>query len=134
MTSTSTGPLRRTVNVADIPQPLAYKSMAVVSGNLVFVSGQLGKGPDGKILPDVNDQIRQVFHQLDAILCAAGSDLNHILRMGMYVTNIDDMMLISELKEELIPNDPPASFGYQVQALALGAAVEIEVVAVLAED
>jgi 2-iminobutanoate/2-iminopropanoate deaminase len=132
MTSSASA-LRRTVNVTDIPQPLAHKSMAVVSGNLVFVSGQLGKGPDGTILPTVQEQIEQVFRQLDAILRAAGSDLNHVLRMGMYVTDIDYMMQISDYKKKLIPHDPPASFGYQVQALALGAALEIEVVAVLAE-
>ncbi|GAA2581959.1 RidA family protein [Dactylosporangium fulvum] len=126
-------PTRRVVNLTGIPQPLAHKSMAVVSGNTIYVSGQLGKGDDGKPLPTLREQGYQAMRQLEAILKAAGSDLNHILRMGIYVTDINGLMTISDIKKELIPNDPPASFGYEVSALALGALVEIDAIAVVAE-
>lgn len=123
---------RRVVNITDIPQPIAYKSMAVVAGGVVYVSGQLGKGEDGKILPTIEEQGYQAMRQVEAILKASGSDLDHILRMGIYVTDIRYLKVMSKIKRELIAQDPPASFGVEVTGLALGAMVELEVIAMVA--
>ena len=122
---------RRVVNITDIPQPIAYKSMAVVAGGVVYVSGQLGKGEDGKILPTIEEQGYQAMRQVEAILKASGSDLDHILRMGIYVTDIRYLKVMSKIKRELIAQDPPASFGVEVTGLALGAMVELEVIAMV---
>lgn len=123
--------VRRVVNVPGVPAPLAHKSMAVVSGSTVYVSGQIGKGEDGLPLPTVEEQAHQAFMQVKAILQACGSDLEWIVRTGIYVTDIEDLLAVSAVKKRLIPDEPPASFGMQVSALALGAAVEVEAIAVI---
>lgn len=120
---------RRTVNVSGVPAPLAFKSMATVHNGVVYVSGQIGKGPDGQPLDGVEAQAVQAFEQLKAILEAAGSDLDNILRMATYVVNVDDLLVVSDVKRRYIKADPPASFGFAVAAIALGALVEIEAVA-----
>ena len=125
---------RRVINVSSIPQPVAYKSMATVHNGVVYVAGQLGKGPDGKPLPTIREQGYQAMRQLEAILKEAGSDLDHILRMGIYVTDIQYLKDISAIKRELIAKDPPASFGFEVTRLALGAMVEIEAIAAVVPE
>lgn len=118
--------------VPGVPSPLAHKSIAVVSQGVVYVSGQLGKGEDGRPLPTVEAQVQQALDQIERILAAAGSDLQHVLRMGVYATDIAHLLVVSDAVRQRVPLNPPANFGVQVSGLALGADVEIEVVAAVA--
>ncbi|HET7415621.1 MAG TPA: RidA family protein [Arthrobacter sp.] len=125
--------VRQAFNVPGVPAPVAYKSMATVWNGTAFVSGQIGKGPDGQPIADVRGQVEQAFRQIGAILEGVGSSLDMVLLMGVYVTDIGTLSIVSDVRRKFIPSDPPASFGVEVAQIALGAAVELQVVAAVPE-
>jgi len=72
-----------------------------------------------------------VLLNLSEILIAGGSDLDHVLKFTVYVTNLNNFSLLNNVFEQYFPQNPPARSAVQVAALPLGAEVEIEAVAVL---
>jgi 2-iminobutanoate/2-iminopropanoate deaminase len=133
MTSSRTRPLRETINVASVPKPKGYKSMAVRAGDLVFVSGQIGKGADGLPLPTLREQAEGSFRQIQEILEAAGTSMANVVKMTILVTDIGFLTEIQEVKRMFLSDDPPATLGAAVSALALGALCEIDAIATVGE-
>lgn len=106
-------------------------SHASVAGGLVFVAGTLGTAPGKLTLVEggVGPETRQAIQNLRAILRGAGADLEDIVKVSVYVTDMGDFRAMNEAYAAFFPNDPPARITLQVAGLALGAAVEIECVA-----
>jgi 2-iminobutanoate/2-iminopropanoate deaminase len=129
MAPTSNTVRREVYNVAEMPQPKGYKSMAVRGGDLIFVSGQIGKGDDGRPLDTVEEQAAAAFRQMRAILMAAGSSMDNVVKISILVTDAEYLTRIQDVKREFFPNDPPASLGAIVKGLALGAKIEIDAIA-----
>ncbi|MGD9924389.1 MAG: RidA family protein [Lautropia sp.] len=129
MASTTNKTGRQVYNLAGIPQPAGYKSMAVRAGGLIFVSGQIGKGPDGLPLPTVEEQAAGAFRQIAAILELAGSSLANVVKLSILVTEAEYQFRLQDVKREFFPTDPPATMGAVVKGLALGAKVEIDAIA-----
>lgn len=106
-------------------------SFAVISGGFIFVSGQGGFDPDGRIVgPDFLAQARQTFENLRLVLEAAGSSLDRVVRLGIFLT---DMRYLSELRDviaEYHSEAYPADSAVGVTALAQREAlVEIDAIA-----
>ena len=77
------------VKSANLPTPVGPYSPAMIFGNLVFVSGQAGRDPaTGALAPDVETQAEQTLKNIAAILKAAGSDLQHVLRCGVFLVDM----------------------------------------------
>jgi 2-iminobutanoate/2-iminopropanoate deaminase len=113
------------------PAAVGPYSQAVVEGDRVYSSGQIPIDPaTGKLVPgDIVAQTRQVMENLRAVLEAAGSGLDRVLKSTVFVTDLRDFALINQTYASYFPSSPPARSTVQVSALPLGAAIEIEVVA-----
>ena len=126
---------KEAVRTEAAPAPLqgAPYSQAIRAGGLVFVSGQLGLKPGSPEIvgEEIAEQTEQVFANLRAILEAAGSSLEQIVKTTVFLQNLDDFAAMNEVYARRVGNTPPARSTFQVAKLPSGALVEIEAVAVL---
>jgi 2-iminobutanoate/2-iminopropanoate deaminase len=106
-------------------------SQAIKAGDWVFASGQLGLDvATGKLAPGgIAAETRQVCENLKAILEAAGSSLDRVVKVTIYMVDLAELMAMNEVFSRYFPVDPPARTTFQCVALVGGARVEIEAVA-----
>ncbi|MGE5274568.1 MAG: Rid family detoxifying hydrolase [Verrucomicrobiota bacterium] len=106
-------------------------SQAIRAGGLVFVSGQLALTPGGHELvgDGIAEQTEQVFANLRAILAAAGSGLDRIVKTTVYLRSLDDFQEMNEVYRKHVGDVPPARATLEVSALPSGALVEIDAIA-----
>jgi 2-iminobutanoate/2-iminopropanoate deaminase len=106
-------------------------SAAVRCGEFIFVSGQVAQHPvSGKLIgTDVVDQAEQVLANLAAVLRAAGKTLGDVVRVGVYLTDMNDFARMNAVYARHFTAPYPARTTLAVAALPLGAAVEMDVVA-----
>jgi 2-iminobutanoate/2-iminopropanoate deaminase len=110
-------------------------SQAVKAGGLIFVSGSIPTDPKtGKmVLGDMKTQIRQVFKNLKAILEAAGSSLDNVVKATVFLRDGRDFEVMNEIWRETFPASPPARSTI-FAGLVGEAAVEIEIVALASKS
>ena len=118
-------------DAAPAPFQGAPYSQAVTANGFVFVSGQLALRPgENELAGDtVAEQTEQVFANLRAILEAAGSSLDRLVKTTVYLADLDDFAGMNEVYARHVGERPPARSTFQVAALPSGARVEIEAVA-----
>lgn len=111
-------------------------SPAIVTGELVFTSGQIGIDPKtGQIVPGgIAEQTGQVFRNLTAVLEAAGSSTEHILKATVFLADMADYNAMNELYRTHFKGDPPARTTVQVARLPRDARIEIEAIAIIRKD
>ena len=115
---------------APAPFQGAPYSQAIKSGGLVFVSGQLGLKPgDTQISGTIQEQTEQIFQNLKAILKAAGSNLDQIVKTTVFLVNLGDFQGMNEIYAKHVGEDRPARSTVEIAALPSGALVEIEAIA-----
>jgi len=121
------------VRTEEAPAPFqgAPYSQAIKAGGFVFVSGQLALRPDhAEIVSDsIGDQTEQVFANLRAILEAAGSGLDRVVKTTVYLADLGDFAGMNEVYARHVGEVPPARATIEVSALPSGAKVEIEAIA-----
>jgi enamine deaminase RidA (YjgF/YER057c/UK114 family) len=112
-----------------------YSHVAEFSGRLVAVSGQVAWDADGNVVgrDDVEVQARQVFANLGTALAAAGTDLAHVVKLTVFLTDIGDVATVRRVRNEFVDAaSPPASTLVQVVALVDPALkIEVEALAVV---
>jgi 2-iminobutanoate/2-iminopropanoate deaminase len=115
------------------PKALGPYSAGVSTGCMVFTAGQVGIDPAiGKIVDGgIQAQTRQVFKNLQAILEAAGTSLDQIVKTTVFLQDMGEFALMNEVYASFFTEKFPARSTFQVVALPAGAAVEIEAVALL---
>ncbi len=104
--------------------------------SLIFVSGQSNISAEGEVLhsDDFEAQVRLTFQNLQTVLRQAGASLEHVVKLGAYLTNMQNLPAYSAVQTEFFGSHPPAQTIVQVAALALpGMDVEVEAMAVLVE-
>jgi 2-iminobutanoate/2-iminopropanoate deaminase len=104
------------------------------AGTIVFVSGQVSVSPEGEVVGegDFEAQVRQVFENLQTVLEQAGASLESVVKIGVYLTEIEKLRDFGRIRAELMPGPPPASTVVQVVSLALPQLqVEVEAIAVV---
>jgi len=113
------------------PTPIGPYSQAVRANGFIFVSGQIPIDPvSGQIVAgDVSMQTRQVLKNLAAILEAAGSGVNKVVKTSIFLTNLDDFAKVNSVYEEYFGEVRPARATVQVARLPKEVLVEIEAVA-----
>ena len=123
------------VRTEEAPAPFqgAPYSQAIQAGGFVFVSGQLALRPDhAEIVGDsIGEQTEQVFANLRAILEAAGSGLDRLVKTTVYLADLGDFAGMNEVYARHVGDVPPARATVEIAALPSGAKVEIEAVATL---
>lgn len=127
--------MERRIVVADgAPRAIGPYSQAVVAGGFVFCSGQIALDPaTGELAggDDVAAQARQVMENLRAVLEAAGSSLDRVVRTTIYLADLGDFARVNDVYGSCFGADPPARATVGVAALPRGALVEIDAVALL---
>ena len=119
------------VTSANLPTPVGPYSPGMIFGNLVFVSGQAGRDPaTGSLAPDVEAQTAQTLKNVETILQAAGSGLQHVLRCGVFLVDMKEFPKMNDVYARSFGNHRPARTTVQVAALpGEGLRVEIDAIA-----
>jgi 2-iminobutanoate/2-iminopropanoate deaminase len=121
------------VRTEEAPAPFqgAPYSQAIRVGDLVFVSGQLALKPGDKEIQGgtIQEQTEQVFANLAAILHAAGSSLDRLVKTTVFLTDLADFQGMNEVYAQHVGDRPPARATVEVGALPSGALVEIDAIA-----
>jgi 2-iminobutanoate/2-iminopropanoate deaminase len=120
----------RTVLTPDAPAPGGHYSQAVVYNGLVFVAGQLSVDPatGEKRLGTIEEQTEQALANVRAILEAAGSGLDRVLKTTVYITDIEDWAAVNAVYARVFGDHRPARAVVPTGALHYGFLVEIEAV------
>jgi 2-iminobutanoate/2-iminopropanoate deaminase len=109
-----------------------YSQAVRVDKQLVYTSGQIGINPlTGQLRIGVEEQTEQVLANLAAVLEAAGTNMDNIVKTTIYLTDIAQFATVNRIYAEAFTDEPPARSTVQVAALPLGAQVEIEAIAVI---
>jgi reactive intermediate/imine deaminase len=118
-----------------MPPTNGYSHVVAFTGTMVMVSGQVPLDADGRLVgpDDARAQTRQVFHNLQMALAAAGARMADLVKLTVFLTNMADLGDFREVRDEFVdPWRPPASSLVQVSALVHPAfRIEIEAVAAL---
>ena len=124
---------RRVVRTDSARQSSAPLSPAIVAGDFVFVSGQLGIDPKtGEFAgAGLEEQADQVLRNLAAVLDAAGSDLSHVVKTTVFLADMNDFNAMNEIYRRHFKEDPPARSTVQVARLPRNARIEIEAIAIV---
>lgn len=126
-------PKLRVVQTEAAPAPVqgAPYSQAVIGGDVVYVAGQLGLDPASGTLvaEDVTAQTHQAMENLRAILEEAGSAMADVLKVTVFLDDLDDFAAMNEAYREHLDAPFPARTTVEVSALPLGARVELDVLA-----
>jgi 2-iminobutanoate/2-iminopropanoate deaminase len=104
---------------------------AIVTGDLVFTSGQIGMDSKGQLAEGFEGQLQQVFANLTAVLEASGSSIDHVVKATVFLADMNDYNTLNELYKKQFKGDPPARTTVQVARLPRDAKIEIEVIAVV---
>jgi 2-iminobutanoate/2-iminopropanoate deaminase len=124
----------RSVQAEGLPKPVGPYSPGMVFDRLVFVSGQGAIDPGTGQLAglDIESQTEQVFRNLAAILAAAGTDLSHVLRCGVFLVDMRDFAAMNAVYARVFGDHRPARTTVAVSSLPhAGLRVEIDAVACL---
>ena len=115
------------------PQPAGHYSQAIVHNGLVYVAGQLAIDPatGERKLASIEEQTEQTLKNVAAILEAAGSDLQHVLKMTVYISDIDLWGAVNETYARVFGDHRPARAIIPVKDLHYGFQIEIEAIAAL---
>ena len=126
-------PIER-ISTDEAPAAVGPYSQAVVANGLVFASGQIAIDPStgDLVLDDIQTQTRRVLDNLRAVLEAAGSSLDRVVKATVFLTDIDDYAAVNEVYAEYFGGSCPARAAVAVAGLPKGVSVEIEAVAVTA--
>jgi 2-iminobutanoate/2-iminopropanoate deaminase len=125
---------REEIRVDGSAEPIAHFTDAVRAGDLLFVSGVVAVDTAGNLVggDDVVAQTRQVFENVQRVLTAAGCGFEDVVKVTIFLTDVDDRPRINPLRQEFFGATRPASTLVEVPRLAVpGAKVEIEAVALV---
>jgi reactive intermediate/imine deaminase len=117
----------------DAPHAIGPYSQAVRSGNTLYLSGQIALDPaSGNLIEgDFATQARRVFDNLRAVLRASGADFNNVARATVYLTDLGNFQALNSIYGQYFGDHKPARSTVGVAQLPRGAAVEIDLIAVI---
>ncbi len=128
---------KQAISTESAPAAIGPYSQAVRAGSLVFLSGQIPLVPETMemVAGDVVDQAHQVFRNLRAVATASGGSLDDLVKVNVYLTDLDDFQSVNEVMAAYFSEPYPARAAIGVAAaLPRGAAVEVEAVMAHPDD
>ena len=113
------------------PKAVGPYSQAVISNGVLYASGQIGLLPEeGKLIADdVQSQARQVTENLSAVLAEAGIAISDVLKVNIFLTDMNDFPLVNAIYADWLGEHRPARATVAVAALPLAAKVEMDLIA-----
>ncbi len=121
------------ISVPNAPTPTGPFNHAMRYGNLVFTSGQAGRNRETGEMGDVADQARRCIGNIAAILAAAGTTLEHVLKVSVFLRNPADRAAFNAVYEELMPRPYPARTAAFCELGNADMLVEMDVIAAVPE-
>ena len=123
---------RQPIHSDRAPAAIGPYSQAVRRGETVFLSGQIALDPDTGLLVegDIEVQARRAFDNLRAVCEAAGGSLDDVVRLGLYLTDLDQFARVNAVMSDYFQAPYPARSTIEVSALPKGAAFEVDAVMV----
>lgn len=123
--------MKEIVSTDEAPAAVGAYSQATTTGQLVFTAGQIPLTPDGDLRADapIAEQTELALSNLEAVLEAAGAGLRDVLKVTVYLADIDDFEAMNETYATFFESEPPARSAVQAGALPKGVGVEVEAVA-----
>ncbi len=120
------------IETPNAPFPAGHYSQAVEYNDLIFISGQLPVNPlsNDKVLGPIGEQTLQVLKNLEAILEAAGSDLQHVLKTTIYISDISLWDEVNKVYASFFRDHKPARAVVPTKELHFGFKLELEAMAV----
>lgn len=109
------------------------QAVAVQAGKMVFLSGQIGFVPaTGELVTSsFEEQVKQAFLNMAAVIEAAGGNLNSIIKLTLYLTDLNNFSVVNEIMASVIPEPFPARSTVGVASLPKGASFEVEAIIAL---
>ena len=128
--------MRDVIFTPDAPKPIGPYSQAIRANGFVFVSGQVGFDPATQqvVDGDVAAQTERTLQNLSAILKAAGSNLQHVVRSTVFLKNMGDFAAMNEVYAKFFTAAPPARSTVEAARLPKDVLVEIDVIALASDD
>ncbi|MEM1080681.1 MAG: RidA family protein [Pseudomonadota bacterium] len=125
---------RQAIHTAEAPAAIGPYSQAIRSGDTLYLSGQIPLDPNSGelIIGDFEARVRRVFDNLQAVCRAAGGDLNGIVKLNVFLTDLGRFAQVNDIMGQYFDQPYPARAAVQVAALPKGVDVEMDGVAVLA--
>ena len=126
--------MKKQVNTSLAPAAIGPYSQGVIAGNLLFVSGQIPLNPlDGSLISDsLESQANQVFQNLRAIIQEAGTSFEHVLKLTIYLTDLENFAAVNKVMESYFHEPYPARATVEVSRLPKDVEVEIDAIVELA--
>ncbi len=123
--------MKQIINTPDAPAPIGPYNQAVISGNMLFISGQIALIPGTSDLSnaDTASETHQVMKNLQAILKAAGMDFSHVLKTTIFLSDMSLFAAVNEVYGSYFSADFPARETVAVKGLPKNVNVEISMIA-----
>jgi len=122
---------RKIIATDKAPGAVGPYSQGIAAGGFIFTAGQIPIDPaTGKVEAEtIEEQTRQSLMNIRAVLHAAGSGLDRVVKMTVFMTDLGQFQAMNAVYAEFFPADPPARSAVQVAALPLGVQIEMEAIA-----
>lgn len=120
---------RKIIHTEQAPKAIGTYSQAVRCGNTVYLAGQIGLDPATmEMVAGIGPQIHRVFENLKAVAGAAGGGLNDIVKLTVYLTDLNHFALVNEIMATYFTAPYPARAALGVASLPRGALVEVDAI------
>ena len=123
--------MKQVVRTEKVAAPTNPFSLGIKANGFLYVSGQVGKGSDGKLVGGFREQVKQAMENLKAIIEAGGATLEDVVKVNISVTDISKMGELNEIYRDYFKGDYPARAAVEVSGLGMNAEVEIEAIVLI---
>lgn len=121
----------KVVSTNKAPHAIGPYSQAIIHGNMIYTSGQIGLNNNGVMQEGIKSQTRQVLENLEEILKEANSSFDLVIKTTIFLADMSDFDVVNGIYGEYFKNHKPARSTIAVKTLPKGALVEIECIAVV---
>lgn len=122
--------MKKIISSTNAPSAIGTYSQAVLADKFLYISGQIPLDPKSMDLVEgTNNQIRQVFKNILAILEEANMDFSNIIKLNVLLDNLENFSLVNEIMAEILVEPYPARAAYEVSRLPKNSSIEIETIA-----
>ena len=120
------------INTTNAPAAIGPYSQAIIANGLIYTSGQIPLTPEGDLVEnDINKQTQQVMTNLKSVLEAAGSSLDKVIKVTIFLDSMDDFAAVNEIYASAFGDHKPVCLTVAVQTLPKNVLVEMDVVALV---
>ena len=121
--------MKKKISTKKAPEAIGPYSQGIETESLIFLSGQIPLDPESmKLVEGDENQIRQVFKNIEALCEEAGLSLNHIIKLNVSLQDLSSFNLVNEIMKELFDEPFPARAALQVARLPLDSSIEVEAI------